>query len=182
MTMPTVDDAATRHIARIAHEAARRLGHGWIGAEHLLFATSAEPDPTGDVLRRSGLSPRPVWRAIEDVVGVGTWAMDRDALAAIGIDADAVLAAAGTPPGISADLRSNRHRRRRGHLPLNAVATRCLAATASPGGHPSSVRTAILARCVLQADSRTVELLLRRGRVDTARLSRELDRIVRPRP
>jgi hypothetical protein len=178
--MPTIDDAATRHVARVAQEAAWRLGHAWIGAEHLLFAASAGLDPTGETLRAAGLSPRPMWKLIEQLVGVGRWAVDRDALAAIGIDVDEVLSAAGVPSGSPSIRNSGRRpRRHRHHLPLNAVATRCLLAAVTPGGRSTSMTgTAVVAEAIIHDDSRTVELLLQRCRVDTAGLSLALRRIM----
>lgn len=178
--MPTIDDAATRHVARVAQQAAWRLGHTWIGAEHLLFAASAGLDRTGETLRAAGLTPRPVWRLIEQLVGVGRWAVDRDALAAIGIDVDEVLSAAGMPSGIAPMRGSGRRPRRHRHLPLNAVATRCLLAAATPGGSSASMTsTAAVARAVIHDDSRTVELLLQRCHVDRPGLSQALHRIAR---
>ncbi|MEV6848093.1 hypothetical protein [Actinoplanes sp. NPDC051411] len=97
-----------------------------------------------------------MWRLIEQLVGVGRWAVDRDALAAIGIDADEILSAAGAPSGIPAMRGSvRRPRRHRHHLPLNAVAARCLLATLTPGGDSASMTgTAVVAQALIHDNSR----------------------------
>jgi hypothetical protein len=161
-----------RDPARLAQDSARRLGHRWVGAEHLLFALCAADNAPGRVLRAAGLVPAMIWADIRTLSGIGPWAVDRDALAAIGIDLDGVLAsvpvvAAGhdlTPP-----MRRRRLRRR--HIPPNAVASRCLIAAAdnARGAGPDE-RGAVLARAVLTSSSHTVTRLLRLANVDLQRL------------
>ena len=89
------DDART--VVIHAQEHARRLGHRYIGCEHLLLALAAIDAPTGAVLREHGLTPERVEEEIAHRVGLGAAAalfadLDRDALAAIGVDLDAVRA------------------------------------------------------------------------------------------
>ncbi len=68
---------------------ARRLGHTYIGCEHLLLAVSAVEGQVGECLRGIGVTPEAVEAATCRLVGTPR-ALDRDALAAIGIDLDAV--------------------------------------------------------------------------------------------
>ena len=80
-----------------AQEHARRLGHRYIGCEHLLLAVTATGQPAGAVLRERGITPEHVEADIVRRVGLGGGAglfgdLDRDALSAIGIDLDAVRA------------------------------------------------------------------------------------------
>src|SRR4030088_1171641 len=74
-----------------AQEHARRLGHRYIGGEHLLLALIATGQPAAAVVRERGLTPERVEEEIVRRVGLGAGAalfadLDRDALASIGID------------------------------------------------------------------------------------------------
>jgi ATP-dependent Clp protease ATP-binding subunit ClpA len=80
-----------------AQQHARRLGHRYIGCEHLLLALVAVDAPAGAVLREHGLTPDRVEEEIVRHVGLGAAAalladLDRDALASVGVDLDAVRA------------------------------------------------------------------------------------------
>lgn len=80
-----------------AQQQARRLGHHYIGCEHLLLAVVGIDQPAGEVMRERGVTPDHVEQQIVRRVGLGTGDdlfadLDRDALAAIGIDLDAVRA------------------------------------------------------------------------------------------
>jgi Clp amino terminal domain, pathogenicity island component len=80
-----------------AQQHARRLGHRYIGCEHMLLALVAVDAPAGAVLREHGLAPERVEEEIVRRVGLGAASalfadLDRDALAAIGVDLDAVRA------------------------------------------------------------------------------------------
>jgi ATP-dependent Clp protease ATP-binding subunit ClpA len=80
-----------------AQEHARRLGHRYVGCEHLLLAVASTDQPANAVLREQGISPDRVEEEIVRCVGLGGAAglfsdLDRDALSAIGIDLDAVRA------------------------------------------------------------------------------------------
>jgi hypothetical protein len=84
-----------RGVVTGARESALRLGHDWIGCEHLLLALTAAGGEVGMILRDQGITPDRVrWEAVR-LAGAGGGAslsdvLDRDALAAIGIDLDAV--------------------------------------------------------------------------------------------
>ena len=78
-----------------AQEHAGRLGHRYIGCEHLLLAAAATGEPASAALREHGVTARAVETQIVRLVGLGEAddlfsAWDREALASIGIDLDAV--------------------------------------------------------------------------------------------
>src|SRR6266513_1051876 len=80
-----------------AQEHARRLGHRYIGCEHLLLAAVSTGAPASAALRRHGITPAGVETEIVRLVGLGhaaslLSAADREALACIGIDLDVVRA------------------------------------------------------------------------------------------
>ncbi|WP_329062127.1 Clp protease N-terminal domain-containing protein [Amycolatopsis sp. NBC_01480] len=80
-----------------AQQHAGRLGHRYVGPEHLLLSVASAGGPVGVVLRDNGITPD---RVEEEIVrrgglggGTGLFSdLDQDALAAIGIDLDAVRA------------------------------------------------------------------------------------------
>ncbi len=87
---------ARRAVAQ-AQEHARRLGHHYIGCEHLLLAAASADAPASAAVREHGVTPEGVETAIVRLVGRGQAASlfsaaDREALASIGIDLDAVQA------------------------------------------------------------------------------------------
>jgi ATP-dependent Clp protease ATP-binding subunit ClpA len=74
-----------------------RLGHRYIGGEHLLLALVSSGQPAGALLAERGVTPQRVEEEIARLAGHGAGAglfgsLDRDALAAIGIDLGAVRA------------------------------------------------------------------------------------------
>jgi len=89
-----------RQVVVQAQEEARRLGHNYIGSEHLLLAAAAASEPAGEVLRDHGVTPERVEAEILRIIGRGSVAgsadplrgLDHEALAAIGIDLDVVRA------------------------------------------------------------------------------------------
>ena len=108
-----------RHIIVQAQEDARRLGHHYIGCEHLLLAAAATGEPAGAVLRDHGVTPERIEAEILRTIGRGQTAdplggLDRQALASIGIDLDVVRArieAAFGPDALTRDLPACRSRR-----------------------------------------------------------------------
>ena len=109
-----------RHVVAQAQDDARGLGHGYIGCEHLLLAAAAAAEPAGAVLRGQGVTPERIKAEILRASGPGQTAgpaggLDREALASIGIDLDAVRAridAAFGPDAITRALPAARQRRR----------------------------------------------------------------------
>ena len=107
---------SARHLLVQAQHEARRLGHNYIGCEHLLLAAARAAEPAGAVLRDQGVTPERVEAEIVRIVGRGQAAdqadqadraahpmgakgygdplhgLDREALASIGIDLDVVRA------------------------------------------------------------------------------------------
>jgi len=86
-----------RQVVGQAQANARRLGHTYIGCEHLLLAAVATGEPASVVLRDHGVTPERVEAEILHVIGPGSAGpadplsgLDREALAAIGIDLDVV--------------------------------------------------------------------------------------------
>jgi hypothetical protein len=78
-----------------AQEDARRLGHNYIGCEHLLLAAATTGEPASAVLREQGVTPERIEAEVLRTIGRGQVAdlldgIDRQALAFIGIDLDAV--------------------------------------------------------------------------------------------
>ncbi len=87
----------TRQVVVQAQADARQLGHNYIGCEHLLLAVAAGSEPASAVLREQGVTPERVQLEILRAIGHGRTGdplggLDREALAAIGIDLDVVSA------------------------------------------------------------------------------------------
>jgi ATP-dependent Clp protease ATP-binding subunit ClpA len=88
-----------RRVIVHAQRYARRLGHHYVGCEHLLLAAASSDEPAGAILRAHGLTPDRVQELIVQRAGLGAGPglfadLDSDALAAIGIDLEAVRARA----------------------------------------------------------------------------------------
>jgi ATP-dependent Clp protease ATP-binding subunit ClpA len=125
-----------RMIVVDAQEHARRLRHGFIGCEHLLLAIASADSEAGTVLRDAGLTPQAIEAATLRIVGTPSPRLDREALAAIGIDLDLVrerIEATFGPNALAQAPPNCRWRRRRrschtssGHIPFTARAKKCL--------------------------------------------------------
>jgi ATP-dependent Clp protease ATP-binding subunit ClpA len=108
-----------RHVVVQAQHDARRLGHNYIGCEHLLLAAAEVDEPASAVLREQGVTPERVEAEILRAIGRGTdvdpadplRGLDREALAAIGIDLDVVrarLEAAFGPDALDRAVRAHK--------------------------------------------------------------------------
>jgi hypothetical protein len=76
-----------------AFKQATRFGHPYTGCEHLVLALAGTDDRTGTVLREAGITPGAVEEQITRLSGGGFFGdLDRGALAAVGIDVDAIRA------------------------------------------------------------------------------------------
>jgi hypothetical protein len=83
-----------------AQHHARRLGHNFIGGEHILLSVVSADQPASAVLGAHGITPEYVETEIVRRIGLGRGGsgdvpfggLDREALASIGIDLDAVRA------------------------------------------------------------------------------------------
>jgi ATP-dependent Clp protease ATP-binding subunit ClpA len=111
--------ADARAVVADADTDARRLGHRWIGCEHLLLATCGHRDATGAALNRMGVTPDAVETAVRTIVDSAPAGLDAQALAAIGIDLEAVqrrVEAVFGPGALTRPVpkcrRGRRHRRR----------------------------------------------------------------------
>ena len=123
-----------RTVVSDAQQHARRLGHRYIGCEHLLLAVVGMEQPAAEVMRESGVTPPHVEQQIVRLIGLGTGTdlfadLDREALAAIGIDLDVVRARIEARFGVDALDRaaqvSRPQRRRRFRLnPSRALSPR----------------------------------------------------------
>src|SRR5947207_2522932 len=132
-----------RGVVTSAREGALRLGHDWIGCEHLLLALTATGGEVATILRDQGITPDRVrWETVR-LAGAGRGAslsdvLDRDALASIGIDLDAVRgkveAAFGPGAFTAAPARRPRGRRWVRRRVRRARQARWAAAPACPGG------------------------------------------------
>lgn len=80
-----------RAIHRESFEHAIRLGHPYMGSEHVLLSLAGADHPAAAVLRAHGVTPARVEERIRRLSGGGMFGdLDRNALAAVGIDVDAV--------------------------------------------------------------------------------------------
>ena len=154
-----------RHVVVQAQADARRLGHNYIGCEHLLLAAAAADEPASAVLRDQGVTPERIEAALLRAIGRGqtaypVGALDRQALAFLGIDLDVVrdrIEAAFGPDALTrtvpaacrsrrpawgkgplAELTRRRRRRRarrNATLPAGPFRQRPAFAGPAPGGH-----------------------------------------------
>lgn len=106
-------DPDARAVAMRAYDHAIWLGHGYLGGEHFLLALAEADTPAGAVLRAQGLTPERVEARLTRLAGAGLFGdLDRDALAAAGIDVDAVRARAEALFGAQALSQANQAVRR----------------------------------------------------------------------
>jgi ATP-dependent Clp protease ATP-binding subunit ClpA len=107
---------SARQILVRAQQHARRLGHNYLGCEHLLLALAESDEPAGAALRDQGVTPERVEEQILRMIGRGSadplQGLDREALAAIGIDLDVVrarLEAAFGPGALDRAVQTHRY-------------------------------------------------------------------------
>jgi ATP-dependent Clp protease ATP-binding subunit ClpA len=124
---------AARQVVVQAQEDARRLGHHYIGCEHLMLAAAATDEPASTVLRDHGVTPGRIEAEILRIIGRGQTAgpgggLDREALASLGIDLDVVRAridAVFGPDALTRALPARQRRRPvRGKGPLAELTRR----------------------------------------------------------
>ena len=130
-----------RSVVTSAQGHARRLGHGWVGCEHLLLAVTTSGTGLATLLEKAGVTGSAVEEALVALAGSGrSIGDDKVALAALGIDLDRVRSAVEETFGAGAlDAVVTRRRRRprlrrspRGcapsphSLPFTPRAKRCL--------------------------------------------------------
>ena len=83
------DDEARRAVV-LAQEEAVALHHGWIGTEHLLLGVLRTDGDGARLLAGFGVGAAGIRDDVVRIVGQGEDDIDRDALATLGIDLDAV--------------------------------------------------------------------------------------------
>jgi ATP-dependent Clp protease ATP-binding subunit ClpA len=126
-----------REVVVEAQAQARRLGHNYIGCEHLLLAVAASDTAAGDVLRGLSATPDAIESAALRLLGGPSVAIDSEALAVFGIDLGAVRDRVETVFGLDALNRAPRRRHRwrgrhcdtgpsTGHIPFSIRAKKCL--------------------------------------------------------
>lgn len=125
-------DGARQAVA-YAQENARRLGHGYIGTEHLLLGLLDQPQAlAGRLLAEHGLAKADAERTVLALAGDGEEELDAEALTSIGIDLTAVRDRVEATFGAGALDRSARRRGRRadkpvtGHIPFTRRAKKSL--------------------------------------------------------
>jgi hypothetical protein len=191
--MPERITGEARQVVVRAQEHARRLGHGFIGDEHLLYGLAGADDEVGAVLRDRGVTPERVESEFVRLIGSAHPAdgdlfdsLDRDALSTIGIDLDVVrerIAAAFGPDALAAQPATPRRLRRirriradrrprhtTGHLPVTRRATKCL--QPSPDGY----QVKIIADALLAMDSGMSRRILAAIGVEAQDLRTEINR------
>ena len=104
-----------------AQDHARRLGHSWVGCEHLLLAVAGADGVAAELLCERGAGPEALEEAIVALLGQGRGTAtgdndDKVALAALGIDLDVVHEALEASFGPSALDRAAASRPRRSRL------------------------------------------------------------------
>ncbi len=105
-----------RQVVLDAKAQAARLGHNFIGCEHLMLSMSASETLVGEVFRELGLAPTAVEPVVLRLLRAPRAPIDKDALAAIGIDLEAVTARVEEAFGPGAlDCAPKRARRRWRH-------------------------------------------------------------------
>jgi ATP-dependent Clp protease ATP-binding subunit ClpA len=153
----------SRQVVVDAQAFARRLGHRWIGTEHLLYALAASQGETGEFLRGRDVTPQQVEQEFLRLIGPGHDALDRDALATIGIDLDtvqarieAVFGPDALAPRAPQPRRWPRSRHQRcgpvtGHIPFTKRSKKCLELTVRQAHaiHDGSIGTEHLATALL---------------------------------
>jgi hypothetical protein len=127
-----------RGVVTGARDGALRLGHDWIGCEHLLLALTATGGEVGTILRDQGITPDRVRSETVRLAGAGRGAslfdvLDRDALASIGIDLDAVRGKVEAAFGPGAFTAAPARQRRRRHWVRRRVRRARQARWARPG-------------------------------------------------
>jgi hypothetical protein len=160
------DDA--RELVRTAQERARALRHPGIGSEHLLYAVAESPTRVGAVARAYGLTPDGVATQTDRLLARAHSVfddIDADALAAIGIDLDAVREAveATFGPALVVAPRGRRLRvRMPGHMPITGRARSCLRAAVREAGRGGAAQVAAhhLGAVVVDADGGLVPPIL----------------------
>lgn len=119
-----------RNAVVAAQDAARELGHEWVGCEHLLLGLASQTGtPAADALASLGLGPDRLRAMVVEVVGPCPDQPDSEALGVLGIDLEEVRRRAELAFGKNALERTRAGRRlagRGGAIPFTARAKKAL--------------------------------------------------------
>jgi ATP-dependent Clp protease ATP-binding subunit ClpA len=119
----------------LGQQEAAELGHGWIGTEHLLLGVLRAGGGGARLLNDLGVQLAPVRDDVVRMIGRGEEDIDRDALATLGIDLDAVRERVERAFGAGALSRRSDCRGGTfgGHIPFTARAKKALELTLREG-------------------------------------------------
>ncbi len=152
-----------RQAVTTALDEARHSGTNQIGCEHLLIAlASAQTGQAAEALTAAGLSPSRLRSLATTAPASPDQALDADALAAIGIDLDAVRRAAESAFGPGSLDRPSPRRARPGRTRMTADAKRSLelAVRAAHRGHQREITSGHLLLGILdQGRNRALTLI-----------------------
>ena len=130
-----------RQVVRRAQEHAVRLGHGWIGCEHILLAVADPATPVGALVTEGGAPPQAVEEAISVVIGPGAVESDdKLLLATLGIDAEEVRQAVEATFGSGALSAARTGERRGRRCRLGRRRAPCLGSPSRPSFTPKAKR------------------------------------------
>jgi ATP-dependent Clp protease ATP-binding subunit ClpA len=126
----------SRRAVEIARQEARRLGHHWVGTEHLLLGIAVQDEVWAGVLARRGLTAPCIRSEIDRIIAHGAAAapgvapaIDADALATLGIDLEAVrrrVEASFGPGALERKPAGRRYEPEPAHLPFTPRAKKAL--------------------------------------------------------
>jgi len=171
--------AEARRTVTLAEDEARRLHHQHLGTEHLLLGLLAQPqDPTARLLARFGLDLSTGRSAVADLIGGPDPERDGAALAAIGIDLEAVREAVESTFGPGAlDAPQSERRSRWGGPRFTDRAKRVLALSlrAAADSQARRIETGHLLLGLLREGGGAAVRVLRERGVDLADLERETE-------
>jgi len=164
-----------RQIVVGAQAEARQLHSGRTGTEHLLLALLAHDAPSAAVLSRHGLTHDSVAEAVVGHVRAGD--LDPEALAALGIDLEAVRSTVEAAFGEGAlDGSPTGSRDARGHIPFTPRAKKVLELSLREAialKSPSIGDAHIALGLLREGEGLAMKVIVDRG-IDTAELRRDL--------
>ncbi|RKE21513.1 Clp protease N-terminal domain-containing protein [Streptomyces sp. TLI_171] len=173
---------AARRTVELAAEEADRLRHERVGTEHLLLGLLAQPqDPVARLLGRHGLDLAAGRQAVAQAVGGPDPERDGIALAAIGIDLDAVREAVESafgPGALDAPAPVKRSRWSGPRFGEGARQVLVLALRAAGGQRVRRIETGHLLLGLVREGGGLGARLLRVRGVDLAELERETEALL----
>ena len=168
-----------RQVVVNAREEAGLLHHGFIGCEHLLLALSAsDGTQAGQALAALGLQTPALRERVAALIGGTGPALDREALASLGIDLDTVRQAAEANFGPGALDHGSKTRRRLGEprVPFTPRAKKVLelALRNAVKRHDQEISTGHMLLGIMDSRDNMALRVLREAGVDADRLRQEL--------